>query len=90
MLRITRMDPNGDGVVLKLEGRVADQWVDLLQDTCERHRGETGAPVTLDLSSVTSVSREGTDLFIRLRRGGVRCVYPSPYLRELVPALTHP
>ena len=83
MLRISEM-ADREGAVLRLEGRVVDQWVGLLRETCEHLQRKTGTPLVLDLAAVEFASKEGVDLLRRLQDQGARCVSWSPFLKELV------
>ena len=67
MLRITRIDRDEEGVVLKLEGRLVDEWVDLLRETCEAHQRKMETPLSLDLSAVAFADKEGRELLRRLK-----------------------
>ena len=57
MIRIT-MTEDGTSVLLRVEGRIVDEWVDLLDDTC-RDMGNNGIGLILDLSGVTFASCAG-------------------------------
>jgi hypothetical protein len=82
MLRITAVGGNEQERILKLEGRLVDPWVKLLEETCRQHVS-AGARVTLDLSGVEFAAPPGIALLRRLEEQGVRCVNSSPFLRTL-------
>ncbi len=84
MLRITQVNCDDGRVVLKLEGRLVDRWVDLLRETWEVLHREVNTPVILDMSEVGFASREGIKLLRYLEEQGVRCILCSPFLKELV------
>ena len=66
MLKMIRTDRPGNHSDLKIEGRVIGPWVDEVR----RVSGEilaTGARLTIDLSEVSFVNREGVELFRELR-----------------------
>lgn len=84
MLRITRISREEEGFVLKLEGRLVDQWVELLRESWQVCQRKMGRPLILDLLAVEFADREGIELLIRLQEEGVRCVSWSPFLKELV------
>ncbi len=73
-----------ESVILKLEGRLVDQRIELLRESCEIHQRKTGRPPTLDLSAVGFASEEGIELLRHIQEEGVRCVGLSPFLKELV------
>ena len=66
LLRITHQDAG----TLKLEGRLVQPFIELLERECSELLGVPGA-VTLDLSSVTFVDRTGVESLKRLHRRGV-------------------
>ena len=80
MLRITKIEGKGGCLTLKLEGRLVEQWVELLREMCEAHGSKD---LKLDLSGVGFVSRDGADLLRSLREGGIPCISCSPFLKEL-------
>ncbi len=82
MLKITRLDNHEDAIVLKLEGRLVDQWVPLLEETCRTYEQAGATTLVLDLAGVGYASRTGIALLKRLRRTGARCVDWSPFLKE--------
>jgi anti-anti-sigma regulatory factor len=65
LLRITREDSG----TLRLEGRVVQPFMDLLERECSGLFG-VSVGVTLDLSGVTLVDREGIETLKRLQRRG--------------------
>ncbi|HEX5043807.1 MAG TPA: hypothetical protein VFV75_12925 [Candidatus Polarisedimenticolaceae bacterium] len=69
MLRITREDTERGKITLKLEGRLAQDLVGLLEQECSTLHALSGAP-TLDLSGVTFVDRSGVQALKRLRGMG--------------------
>ena len=79
MLRISTTDSN----VLRLEGRLAGQWIELLEEVCKGGTSGEDQVLTLDLSGVTFASKEGISLLQSLQDQGVKCVFCSPFLKEL-------
>lgn len=73
-LRITRAKDSRSRTTLKLEGRLAAEWVALLERECSRLL-RSRATVILDFSSVTYIDRAGAQALVRLTRRGVviRC-----------------
>ena len=78
MLKILVDGPSNQNVSLRLDGRVAGRWVDVLRKSCEVALNR-GARLTLDLGNVSFVDREGSVLLRRLidRRVGLANVSPS-------------
>lgn len=83
MLRITRSD-SGGGVVLLLEGKLLEPWVDELRATIERAGGTT--PVVLDLVGLRFADSVGALLLATLQRRGVVLREPSCFIAALVAA----
>ena len=83
MLRITKVDCRDRGVVLRLEGRLVSQWVELLGEVCDTLRQEIDQPLILDMAGVELASKEGSELLRRLQKEGIGCVSCSPFLKEL-------
>ena len=81
MIRIT-MTEDGTSVFLRVEGRIIDEWVDLLDDTC-REMGDNGIGLILDLSAVTFASFAGLSVLRRLRAGGIAFHDCPMYLKDL-------
>jgi hypothetical protein len=82
MLRITTVGASEQERILKLEGRLVDPWVNLLETTCRQHL-RVGARVTLDLSGVEFATPSGIAMLRLLEEQGVWCANSSPFLRTL-------
>ena len=78
VLRITLLDPAAGGG-LRVEGRLAGAWVDLLRDACRRHRTRT-----LDLRGLQTLDVEGLTLLRQLAIDGVEFEHLSGYLAALL------
>jgi anti-anti-sigma regulatory factor len=84
MFRIGAHD-SPDGLVLKLEGRLAGAWV-VEADACWRDASAThnGRSVVVDLSAVSTVDDAGRELLLRMHNAGARFVVRGCVMRELV------
>lgn len=81
MLKIVFDATGNGGFVLRLAGRVIGPWVEELRWSCER--ALTAAPrISLDLTDVSFVDRDGLDLLWSLRRRQVALVNCSPFVAE--------
>jgi ABC-type transporter Mla MlaB component len=82
-LRITRKKSSRSRAMLVLEGKVAAEWVALLERECSELL-RSGLAVRLDLADVTFVDRAGVRTLRRLDRKGVeiRC-RPGPVANVL-------
>ena len=78
LLKITK-----DGTELKLEGRLVDHWVSLLEDIHEAHSRTSEATLVIDVSAVSFADRNGIQLLQLLRNRGVVFQGCSPFLEEL-------
>jgi anti-anti-sigma regulatory factor len=87
MLRIVAVERPGDGPTLSLEGRVIGPWVDELRQSCERILA-TGVTLTLDLSEVAFVERNGVRLLKDLIDSGVALVNCPAFVTEQLKALS--
>ena len=83
MLRITKFQENGSSVILKLEGKVADQWAALLEGECRtllRHR----KLVELDFSGVDFIDQSGVEVLRSLPHKQVKFLNAPGYIEELL------
>ena len=83
-----RIEPNKETVeteTLRLEGRVIGPWVDELRRSCEGILS-AGSGLTLDLSEVSFIDRDGVELFRKLRNRRVAIVNCSRFVAEQLKA----
>ena len=83
MLRITEV-VDGSGLLLKLEGKLRDQWVEELARVAARPRPDGRGPIRLDLSSVTFADEAGVRLLRELMRQGVEIAATSAFIAALL------
>ena len=69
-----------DVTTMRLVGRLRDEGVALVAETCEAAR----RPLVLDLSELTSASEAAVLLLNRLTAGGVHILGASQYVRLLL------
>ncbi len=81
MLRISTAEAETGATSLRIEGRLAGQWVDELKSICSRLL-DAGKEVTLDLTALAFVDRQGSALLVELRSRGVALANASPFVRE--------
>jgi len=82
VLRITWLHSDGAGI-LKVEGRLAGEWVEELSRATSRAVGELPR-VVIDLSEVTFVDPKGIELLRALRRQGVELAECSSFVSSLI------
>src|SRR6185295_11293069 len=81
MLKITRVAWSNQEVTLQLDGRVADQWIELLSESAESAL-EEGLRLTLDLENISFIDCEGLALIKSLMGRGVRQVNAPLFVAE--------
>jgi ABC-type transporter Mla MlaB component len=83
VLRVTIERERGEGVTLKLEGRLAAAWVDefarAVGDAMTNH-----APVTLDLDGLSFADARGVALIREAVHRGARVVRGSEFISALI------
>ncbi len=83
MLKISRLEAESQNGSWKLEGKLVGPWVAELRQVTDTALAES-ARLTLDVSDVSFVDREGEDLLRELITRNVRLEHPSGFLRELL------
>ena len=81
MLRITKMAESPSIVTLKLEGRIASEWVPLLEGECLKCLKEQ-RKVLLDFSDVSFVDENGVKMLGRLAVKNVEIIDHSALIKE--------
>ncbi|WP_455242006.1 STAS domain-containing protein [Petrachloros mirabilis] len=83
MLKITKVQESGTDVLLKLEGKVTDQWAALLDGECRSYlRQEKN--VFLDCSQVDFVDGRGVEVLNNLPRKQVTLMSTPGFVTELL------
>jgi len=85
MLKIDVAGQAGNGITVRLEGRMVGPWVAELERACEPYLGN-GHPLTLDFGGVSFIGREGLALCRALRQRRVRFTNCSPFIKEQLDA----
>ena len=70
MLKITR-EVTGNITILKLEGRVSEPWLTLLEKELEELTGDYRMQVILDFLGVTYITHEGVGLIKEFKDAGI-------------------
>ncbi len=83
MLRITAMECERVGPVLKLEGKLLEPWIGELHECCRRVC-ERALPATLDLTDLSYVDAPAAMALCDLQRRGVELTGCSPLIAELL------
>ncbi|HET9525893.1 MAG TPA: hypothetical protein VFO99_06990 [Pyrinomonadaceae bacterium] len=83
MLKITRAVLSRHETTLRLDGRVAGQWVALLSDSAESAFTE-GMKLTIDLKNISFIDCEGIALLKRLIVRGAELVNAPLFVTEQI------
>jgi anti-anti-sigma regulatory factor len=85
MLRITATAEDRTDVTLRLEGKIASEWVETLRTECQRMLSEHRR-VHLDFHAVTSVDRRGAHMLRGLVCERIAIVNCPPLVRDILAA----
>jgi anti-anti-sigma regulatory factor len=83
MLKITKMEDKGATVVLKLEGKVTDEWAALLDEECRSVLG-TGRRLLLNCTDVQFLDDSGVDVLRNLPSPQVTLMGAPGFVTELL------
>lgn len=83
MLRITQVSEDRDMVCLKVEGRVIGDWVSELDRACGSCLSQS-REVTLDMSDVTYIDRQGVETLKRILGEKVRLTGTTLLIQALL------
>ena len=83
MLRITKVAESPSLVTMKLEGRIASDWVSLLENECLRFLEEK-RKVVLDFSEVTFVDWRGVEMLGKISVNNIQVINCCPLIEDLL------
>lgn len=83
MLKITKIQESENDVLLKLEGKIADQWAALLDGECRSYT-RLKKTVSLDCSNVDFVDGRGVEVLNNLPRKQVTLMSMPGFVTELM------
>ena len=83
MLRITKVDESPTLVTMKLEGKIASDWVSLLERECLGVLQEK-RKVVLDLSDVTFVDGSGVEMLGKMAAEVIHVINCSAPIEDLL------
>ena len=83
MLKITKMEDNGTTVVLKLEGKVTEQWAALLDGECRAFL-RNQKTLLLDCAGVNFLDARGVDVLRNLPVNEVTIIGAPGIVTELL------
>jgi anti-anti-sigma regulatory factor len=83
MLKITKIQESRSDVLIKLEGKIMDQWAVLLDGECRSYLRQKKA-VHLDCSHVDFIDARGIDLLNNFPRTQVNLMSAPGFVTELL------
>jgi anti-anti-sigma regulatory factor len=83
VLRITKITENGSPVILKLEGKILADWVNLLEREC-RSLIDQEKRVRLDFSGVSYMDLSGVEMMRQFPSGKVTIVNAPDFIADLL------
>ena len=83
MLRITKIQESRSDVLVKLEGKITDQWADLLDGVCRGYLRQEKT-VHLDCSHVDFIDAKGIEILNDLPSKQVTLMSAPGYVTELL------
>src|SRR5262245_9805725 len=83
MLKITKIQESKNDVLVKLEGKITDQWAALLDGVCRGYLRQEKT-VHLDCSHVDFIDARGVKVLNSLPRTQVTLISAPGYLTELL------
>lgn len=83
MLRIVEENATNNSMMLRLDGRLAGQWVGVLRQSCEQVF-QNSSRLILDLAGVSFADHDGVQLLRQLEQQEVAFINCSLFLREQI------
>ncbi len=83
MLRITKVNESPTQITMKLEGKLASDWVRLLESEC-RSCLQDKRKVQLDFSDVTFIDGRGVEMLSKLATKNIKVVDCSALIKDLL------
>lgn len=83
MLKITKVQESGTDVLLKLEGKITEQWASLLDGECRSFLRQRKL-VYLDCSQVDFIDQRGVDVVKNLPHPDVTLMSAPGFVTELL------
>ncbi len=83
MLRITKIEEDGSSVILKVEGRIMSEGVDVLKLECLKWLDQNGK-VQLECSAVSYIDERGVEMLKSMARNNVRIVRCQAFIHDLL------
>jgi anti-anti-sigma regulatory factor len=83
MLKITKIQESGTDVLIKLEGKITEQWAALLDGECREYLRHKKA-VHLDCTHVTFIDGRGVEVLRSLPHKQVSLMSAPGFITELL------
>ena len=81
MLRIVEEETANNSIMLRLDGRLAGEWIGVLRSSCEQ-AFQNHDRLILDLTGLSFTDPDGLELLQQLEQQQVIFINGSPFLRE--------
>ncbi len=89
MLRITHCADIGRRIALTVEGRIAEQWVPLLEQEIAAAL-QAASSVEIDLAQVSYIDAAGIQMLHEIRTDGLRLTHAPAFIHALLTAAPAP
>ena len=83
MLKITKIQESGSDVLIKLEGKITEQWAALLDGECRAYLRQKKA-VYLDCAHVNFIDGKGIEVLRSLPRKQISLMSAPGFITELL------
>ncbi|MDH3444284.1 MAG: hypothetical protein OEN50_10205 [Deltaproteobacteria bacterium] len=84
MLRITKINEDGNAVRLRLDGKLAQESFTKLAQICQEHGDGTENIILIDMAGVTFMNDETAEKLLDLRGERLRIINCSPFVEMLL------
>lgn len=81
MLRIVEEETANNSIMLRLDGRLAGEWIGVLRSSCKQ-AFQNHDRLILDLTGLSFTDPDGLELLQQLEQQQVIFINGSPFLRE--------
>jgi anti-anti-sigma regulatory factor len=84
MLRVTEVSEDDKTVTLRLEGKVVNEWILILERACIYYKDKKNKTVLLDFSDVIFISEEGVKMLESIKDKRIKIINCSEFIRSLI------
>ncbi len=80
MLKISEISDSNNTMILKLEGKITNQWVAVLEKHVAKYIQDTKSDIVLDFADISYVSKEGITLLTSIQNN-IKIINAQPYIQ---------